>query len=534
MHTIRYIHHLILFAAFLAILSTSCKKELENINYDQKAIPDGPYLGGLMLSSMEKNILIINPAWQYQLQQNLNADIYSGYMATASAFAADINNTNYFMMDGWNGFISSVPFTVMNNWLIVRGITQKKFPELNAINTILKIIAFHRVADVHGPMPYLKYGDGNDVPFDGLDQMYYSFFSELTAATHVLDSIVIKNDANTLHNWEAYDVSSYAGDFKKWIKLSNTLRLRLAIRIAGVDAARAKTEAESAVNNTYGVLSDTEGPFTISCATPALNPLYTLNSVWGDCSLGAPVESYLKGYKDPRLAKFALPATDTDVAGEFKGIRNGIETPNSQLYRGYSHCAIGQNDGLIVMTAAEAYFLKAEGVLNGWNMGSGATAMSLYNAGIAASFKQWGTGDATAYLADNTSTAAPWVDTKKASNSVLAGDPNLSTITIQWNDADANDKKLERIITQKWIAMFPEGEEAWTEFRRTGYPKQFPVLINSSGGEIPNGKFIRRIPYPTSITSSSPVQSKAAISKYFNGHDGSYSPLWWMGATPKN
>ena len=62
MRTTKYIHHLMLFAAFLAILSTSCKKELENINYDKKAIPDGPYIGGLMLSTMEKNILIINPA----------------------------------------------------------------------------------------------------------------------------------------------------------------------------------------------------------------------------------------------------------------------------------------------------------------------------------------------------------------------------------------------------------------------------------------------------------------------------------------
>ena len=36
----------------------------------------------------------------------------------------------------------------------------------------------------------------------------------------------------------------------------------------------------------------------------------------------------------------------------------------------------------------------------------------------------------------------------------------------------------DRIITQKWIAMFPEGCEAWAEQRRTGYPRLFPVRFN--------------------------------------------------------
>jgi hypothetical protein len=521
---------LLLFAAVL-ILETSCKKELENINIDQKGVPYGSYVPGLTLASMETNILIISPAWQYQLQQNLNADMYSGYMATASAFAGGVNNLTYFMMDGWNGFISSVPFNnVLNPWLTVNSVTSKSGDnDFYSIALILKVFAFHRLTDIHGPLPYKKYGQGNDVVFDGQDSIYYTFFNELKEATDKLTAFYDANPTTASAGWAFYDLSSYNGDLKKWIKLSNTLRLRLAMRISNVDPQKAKAEAEAAVNHKYGVLTADDGPFTISCNDQRQNPLSTLSLVWGDCSVGAPLECILGGYNDPRLPKYAQAAADNDVKGQYKGIRQGISLPNSQLYRQYSHPNINTSDPLIIMTAAESYFLRAEGALKGWNMGG--TAQNFYEDGIKTSFAQWGVSGTDAYINDNISTPKPYVDTKNATNDVPAGSPYLSTITIKWEDAASSDIKLEKIITQKWIAMYPEGGEAWSEFRRTGYPKLFPVVVNSSNGEIPDGKFIKRIPYPTAITSTSPVQSKNAIDKYFGGHDGSYKPLWWMGSS---
>jgi hypothetical protein len=60
-----------------------------------------------------------------------------------------------------------------------------------------------------------------------------------------------------------------------------------------------------------------------------------------------------------------------------------------------------------------------------------------------------------------------YVDQSNAGNN----SPALSTITVAWGAGAINEQKSKRIITQKWIAMFPEGQEAWTEYRRTGYPK---------------------------------------------------------------
>lgn len=87
------------------------------------------------------------------------------------------------------------------------------------------------------------------------------------------------------------------------------------------------------------------------------------------------------------------------------------------------------------------------------------------------------------------------------------------------------ERKLERIITQKWITMYPDGQEAWSEFRRTGYPKLYPVVENYS--EVPMGDFIKRINYPTSITNSSQNSVNEAINQYLGGEQKISTQLWW-------
>jgi hypothetical protein len=110
-------------------------------------------------------------------------------------------------------------------------------------------------------------------------------------------------------------------------------------------------------------------------------------------------------------------------------------------------------------------------------------------------------------------------------NDVTSG-PNLSTITIKWNDADPFQTKLQRIITQKWIAGFPEGQEAWSEFRRTLYPTLFPVIVNLSGGTISSAKFVRRLLFAADAASTNPIGVAGAIT-LLGGPDNGGTPLWW-------
>jgi len=219
------------------------------------------------------------------------------------------------------------------------------------------------------------------------------------------------------------------------------------------------------------------------------------------------------------------PATDAAVSGQYIGIRQGVDIDAKGRYANYS-ALVTFPSSVQLMTAAEAFLLKAEAAVRGW-AGSG-NAQTNYESGVKASFTQYGL-DATSYLQNSTATEAPYVDPKATvagKNDVLAGSPYLSTITVKWDGAATTDQKIERIITQKWLAMYPDGQEAWSEFRRTGYPKLFPVIINNSGGTISTTDFIRRIPFAQSELNANPAGVAGAV-KLLSGPDNGGTRVWW-------
>ena len=172
------------------------------------------------------------------------------------------------------------------------------------------------------------------------------------------------------------------------------------------------------------------------------------------------------------------------------------------------------------MCAAEIFLLRAEGAARGWNMNG--TAKDLYEQGVTKSFEQWGAslGD---YLSDNTSKPAPFSAVSGLDGSHVAA----SKITIAWNDASGFEEQLERIITQKWIAMYPEGQEAWTEWRRTGYPKLFGLSGNNASSNQVDNAGPRRIPFPSTEYDTNSTEVNNAVSTWLGGTDYGKVKLWW-------
>ncbi len=254
----------------------------------------------------------------------------------------------------------------------------------------------------------------------------------------------------------------------------------------------ARQSAEDAVSDKYGVMTTTADNAAFNSYQEAIqihNPLDIITHSFNDIRMGATMESFLKGYNDPRVSHYFQPAPD----GNYHGIRTGILISNrTPYYTNNSAINVQPTTSIPWMNASEVYFLRAEGALRGWNMNG--TAKTFYNSGISQSFSESGAGDATNYINDATSVAAPYTDVVNGSNNYSTG---MSTVTIQWNDTDPFETSLERIITQKWIALFPDGQEAWSEFRRTGYPKIFPVIENDSQGTISSTIQIRRLPFPS-------------------------------------
>ena len=176
------------------------------------------------------------------------------------------------------------------------------------------------------------------------------------------------------------------------------------------------------------------------------------------------------------------------------------------------------------MNAAEVAFLRAEGkAVFDFNMGG--DAEGFYNEGIRLSFEQWGADGADAYMADEENVPETYVDPFSGQSY----NEKLSTITVKWDEGATKEEKQERIIIQKWIANWMLGHEAWSDYRRTGYPHLIPATAdgNKSGGVVDSKKGARRMPYPAEEYSSNLNNVNEAVSKYLKGPDNMATDVWW-------
>ncbi len=505
----------------LSLVFQSCTKNFDDLNTDPYGVSkeqmeaDFKIVGEPFKQALQ-NIYSYDPVWVFQLQQNLIGDVYGGYMMPPTPFRGNINNMTYFLVDGWNQFPWSVAYSKVMSPMASVERNGENFPDFIAWSKIVKVEAMHRLSDMFGPVIYTHYGQVNDdgsIDYDCQKDVYDAFFKDLDDAVAVLANYA---DGDSIQRFTSFDLV-YGGDYGQWVKFANSLRLRLAIRIADADPARAKAEAEKAIANPFGVLENNSDNFLVASDAGLGHPLNTINNAWNDIRMNANMESILKGYNDPRLGKYFQPSVANP--GEFHGIREGIDIAAKSEYQDVASKLIDFGD-VQLMTCAEVYFLRAEGALRGWNMGG--DAQSFYETGIAKSFEQHGAGDATAYINDETSTPADYVDPVHPENST----PAVETATIKWNAGNSLATNLDQIITQKWLAMYPDGQEAWSEFRRTGYPHQFPLKVNNSGGTIPEGTFIKRINFvePEYQTNANGV---AKAVECLGGPDTGGTPLWW-------
>lgn len=530
---------LLLVSSAIGLLGTGCTKNFQQYNTSNLAV-------NIDMASAYKHIAmgIYNFSGggdpnSYQLQQNLNADCYSGYFMSQINFASGINNLNYALVAGWNGEAFKVGYLdIMRYVAIIKNMgTDKNYPGIWAIAQIIQVEAMSRVTDIYGPTPYSKAGPLKDgatgTPYDSQQAIYTSFFSQLDSAAGALKTFITAGGLATL----PFDFSSmdliYGGDksteLQNWLSFANSLRLRLAMRVVKVDAATAQAQAEKALDPTMGgVITDNSQIARVTVPSGNYsNPLAAITINWANICIGASIQCYMTGYNDPRLGKYFDKSTDAASAGQYKGIRIGANV-GAYSYGNYS--TINFKDGSpsfnlrtppVLMTAAEVYFLRAEAALRGWN-NVGGTPQQLYEQGISTSFAQWGVS-AAAYITDATSVPDAYTDPLNAANDA----PSPSSITIKWDDAADNEVKLERIITQKWIANFPEGQEAWSEYRRTGYPRLFPVVQNNSGGKISSTVQVRRLPFSQNEYNTNNAEVQKAIQLLSTPADNGGTRLWW-------
>lgn len=510
----------IILLAFSAIFFTQCTDAYDDYNKtgvnDEEGERDAYFLRQHMVNM--QNWVIPSVAHANQFTEQLLGGTYGGYFADASP---GFNNRNFSTYAPENAWITPTFNNAYENVITSYNtvIIMTEDPIYLSVSKILKVMAMARVTDVYGPIPYseLKTDGALNAAYDSQEKVYEIMISELNSAIEVL----------SLHQTALFSSKAdrfYAGKILNWVKLANSVKLRLAIRMADVKPDLAKTTAES-------VIADPIGPMTSNADNAALvlisgqsNPYQTGMVEWnkGDSRISADITSYMNGYNDPRREKYF----DESGFGGFIGFRSGVTIPSPQsIAQQYTNMSesMRKESSMRIMSAAEVAFLRAEGALRGWSMGG--TAKDLYESGITLSFEQFGASGAAAYIADNTSIPARYID--PLGTFTYSG--SASEVKIAWDNSassTAKESNMERIITQKWIALYPNGIEAWSEFRRTGYPKLMPVITNNSS-VVSTARMARRLPYPQSEYTGNLSNVQHAVSSYLGGPDNMATDVWW-------
>ena len=461
-----------------------------------------------------------------QIDHNLTNVTYSQHLATPTPFVGGVNNTTYYIR--WNNYWAREYNNVMAPAKQVIELAEKDgYTVFAEWANLIRIVSMSRVTLYQGPIIYTNYGKTGSVLYDSEKDLYNAFFSDLDRIISVFNS---NKDYTGLANFDA----SYGGDVSMWARYANSLRFQLAMRISKVDPALAKSQGEKALSDPAGLIETNAQNFNISLYGNKFHPAQICFE-WNDTRMSAAMESILIGYKDNRIEKFFDPVSDASLVTDhpewpYKGIRNGAEIVAKDDRLGFSTIDINFNDpGKVtkrkVMSADEVYFLKAEAALRGW-AGSG-SAQDNYEAGVRASFELWGAGGVDAYLADNKSIPIDYDDPKAAGD--VNDFKNQITNTVAWSEGASNEEKLEKIITQKWIASFTNEMESWMDHRRTGYPKLPPVYQNSSNadwGVIPQGDILRRMPFVNAERNGN-AEGVADATAKLGGPDEIGTRLWW-------
>ncbi|HEU5207782.1 MAG TPA: SusD/RagB family nutrient-binding outer membrane lipoprotein [Longimicrobiales bacterium] len=356
---------------------------------------------------------------------------------------------------------------------------------LDAVSNILMHWQFQILTDVYGSIPYteaLRADEGINSPaYDSQETVYNGIFDNLEAA-------VAQIDPSASVSWAGGDFF-YNGDLEKWTKFANSLRMRAAMRLSEVAPATAEAEFAAAYA-AGGFESNADNAVLQYGATgPSRNPihLHFTSRPLADFAVSKAMVDTLMNNDDPRLPFYADPAP---ALGTYNGLPNGFEAtelpsptnPHPDSVAGFPHFSpistyYREPDApAFVFTYAEVLLLQAEAAERGW---IAADAESLWQQGIEASMEQY----------------------------------NIPQAEIDAYIAGLTYNGLESIWTQQWIALYLNGNEAWSLVRRTGHP----VLTPADGAaEIPG-----RLPISPNENLYNPDNYAAFADLTV------FDPVWW-------
>ncbi|TRX22917.1 SusD/RagB family nutrient-binding outer membrane lipoprotein [Flavobacterium franklandianum] len=471
----------ILFIALLGLFNASCDKDFEEVNTtpnDPVAVPAHLLLG---------NIIRVNQNTVYHMQRG-------GDMGMC--WAQHVSKVQYndeeryiprrgVINDIWDVLYTGVIADAKSMYTLAES---EENTNIQGISLVLQANTFQILTDLYGPVPYTEACNPSILKpaYDSQEVVYKGILDLLTKADALL--------ANGTGSIPASSDLIYGGDASKWRKLANSLKLKVLMRISKAPGMNVGSQIQALATSGNLMSSNSDSAqIKYIAAQPDANPIYE-QVVFGTRSeykMSSVLVAKLQGLADPRLPVFA----GKNNAGLYVGNIPGVENPGN--YNGFSPLGTFYLSATlpgVLLSYAQSELLLAEAINEGYVSGGNAAALTHYKNGITANFAFNGiTASAAAYVAL----------------------PNIEFT----NQADARLK----IGDQKWIALFGQGFEAWTEWRRTGLPALSPVFDAAPGvPTIPSRLF-----YNDTENSLNKVNYDAAVGT-LTGGDKLTSRLWWM------
>lgn len=532
-----------IFASIIIIMAfVSCKKDLLKTNTDPNAVS---------VDVFDPNNILTATQLYYTGSTNNAIEVEETEIQGAGCFIQHWASTSgYFFGDkyslspgGWGAFFDNTYTSAVKNAvdLYTTTIGKPQYKNLHQISRIVKALVFQRITDVYGDVPYFHAGEGyhESIYFPAYDKqqdIYTDLLKEVSQAVDSLDENADKPIGDLMY--------STAGDqIGEWKKFGNTLLLRIAMRLTKVDPATAQTWVKKVQGLTMTsnddnalVMHDGNDPLSI-------NRIYRGIAEDGSIQLSGQMgEAFidtLKYNQDPRLPVLAYvypvdfqpgddPSGGSADPADQVGLPNGYDLGNTAyglinykgnaaspgkpanpaylgntaLYSRPSPIIFNATAPTLVLTYAESELLLADACQR-WGLTlAGQDAATHYRNGVIA-----GITELSAYGDSGTiseSDAESYYTSQKSINYVAS-------------------KGLQMINTQFWITTFFNEYEAWSNYRRTGYPTLKPVTYpnSQSPGAIP-----RRMEYSTVDKQINSANYNAAVAR-LTGGDKITSRVWW-------
>ena len=484
-------------AIFVLLVVSSCSNELDNINTN----PNDMERGSIHPASILPNALFYGAEAFTKLSYNLAGEIIQ---YTVSANTLDAYH-RYQIPNGVSGGVwnNCARWGANADHMIELAQKDPTRQNFEAIGLTLRAYYMQILTDSFGDAPFkeaFKTVDGKTHPaFDLQKDIYLQLIEDLRKANSLYDM------NHPMTESQANKDFLYYGNLARWQKFTNSLLMRVLMRCSGCSEINSAEQLREIYNNpaTYPIFASEEDAaiYRYTGVDGNLNPYGSTDVTTFNSSRRAAefIIDLMRDSGDPRISLYFV-----QVGGAWRGAKSGVANRDDgglSTAARLNKAILGDyNSPFSFMNYDEVLFIWAEAAQRSMIPGGEGLAEEYYRKAVEASVRHW--------------------------SSMPGNDTAVTDLAIkQFLQKIPYDGTYEQLMTQKFVALFWCGFEAWAEYRRTDYPSLTIAPTTMNDHILP-----RRFGYPVNTASTNPDNYNLILNhlrKDYAGDDDMKTPVWW-------